>query len=107
MCRPGTNFEVKIAPSIRRRGWALSAWPRRPRVLLRAHRAERQDDRQATQWKVNWRLFEHDFHPLPPNQIIGVFHDDNFIFVQHGHESPFQFLLPEFALIEPCFHRLP
>src|SRR5438270_13190177 len=43
---------------------------------------------------------------LPPDEIIWVVNQDNFVFVEHWHQDMFQFALPKFSFIKLRFHRL-
>lgn len=40
------------------------------------------------------------------NQIVVVFHENNFIFLQHRHQEMLQFFLPKLAFVEFSLHRL-
>jgi len=42
----------------------------------------------------------------PMNEVVSVFHNDDFILFQHRQQDVLQFALPKFPFVKLCLHRL-
>ncbi len=56
---------------------------------------------------MNWDTeLKKQVGSLPVHQVVRIFYQNDFIFLDHRHQDVFQFLFPEFAFVKLGFHGL-